>query len=320
MAKRKEGNSAVKVAVVGAISTVLVAVIADVSAILQQQQAVSSPTPAPTIISAPTPTSASNFDYSVRVQKNDASSSIPNAKVTIEVIGQAPLDEITDSNGIARFFIDTNRAGQPARLIIRAAGYRSYNQNIDLRQATLPDVIPLELETSNTPVATSTTLAKIAPVSTPNCRTVHGMFTGVWTNVLATIGCASADMTPIQIVEENFEHGKMIWRGETIDHGQALVLFDDGTWNIFTHSSYKEGSPEYPCADSSTPPKSPPTPKRGFGTMWCDIPEIRNGLGNAIDVEQDGLGYMQRFDNGFMLRTNYNATFVFYSNKSWEQR
>ncbi len=103
-------------------------------------------TPAPTGINQSTPTIAPNFDYSVRVQTSDASSPILNAIVTIEVIGQAPLDEVTDSNGIARFFIDASRGGQPARLTVRAVGYRPYNQNIDLRQGTLPVVIPLELE------------------------------------------------------------------------------------------------------------------------------------------------------------------------------
>ena len=110
----------------------------------------------------------------------------------------------------------------------------------------------------------------------------------------------------------------MFWR-EPIDNAQALVLFSNGTWQIFQHEPYEEGDPEYPCADENTPAQSPPSPRRGFGTMWCDIPAIRNGLGNATDAERAFAGLMQQFENGFMVYTDYNATFVFYDSGVWEQ-
>lgn len=317
MTKRKEDSNAVKVAVIGAAATIIVAVIAGIFAVLQQQ-ASSSPTLPPTTVA--TSQGNTNFDYSVRVQSNDTGLPVPNAKVTIEVIGQAPLDEITDSNGIARFFIDTSRSGQPARLLIRATGLKLYNQNIDLRQGTLPDVVPLETEQVDVPTASAPAQTKLEPTSTLDCSLVTGIFAGIWANVRGDIGCLAGAITTIPMVEENFERGKMFWRGESIDHGQALVLFNNGTWKVFQHAPFVEGSPEYPCIDSNTPAQSPPTPKRGFGTMWCDIPEIRNGLGNAVDVERAYSGYMQQFDNGLMMRTDYNASFVLYDKGTWEQR
>jgi hypothetical protein len=72
--------------------------------------------------------------------------------------------------------------------------------------------------------------------------------------------------------------------------------------------------------DRSSPPQSPPTPRRGFGAMWCDIPEIRNGLGNATDAERGFTGVMQRFENGSMLRTDSGAVYVFYDRGIWESR
>jgi len=111
----------------------------------------------------------------------------------------------------------------------------------------------------------------------------------------------------------------MFWR-EPIDYAQALVVFNSGTWRIFRHTPFVEGSPEFPCADENTPAQSPPTPKRGFGTMWCDIPEIRSGLGNATDAERGFTGYMQQFDKGFMLQTDYGEIFIFYFNGVWEKR
>ena len=121
------------------------------------------------------------------------------------------------------------------------------------------------------------------------------------------------------IAEENFVGGKMFWR-EPIDYAQALVLYNNGTWKIYEHPPYVEGSPEYACIDEHTPAQSPPTPRRGFGTMWCDIPDIRQGLGNATDVERGYTGTMQTFDHGFMILTDYNTMFVFYNDGTWEQR
>lgn len=54
------------------------------------------------------------FTYTVRVQKEGTNQNISNAKVTIEVAGQAPLDEITDSNGFARIFITDSYVTQVA--------------------------------------------------------------------------------------------------------------------------------------------------------------------------------------------------------------
>ena len=111
----------------------------------------------------------------------------------------------------------------------------------------------------------------------------------------------------------------MFWR-EPIDYAQALVLFGNGTWRIFAHAPFVEGSPDYSCVDENTPAQTPPTPKRGFGLMWCDISDIRSGLGNAVDAERGYSGSMQSFDNGFMIRTDYDSTFIIYAAGAWEQR
>jgi hypothetical protein len=141
----------------------------------------------------------------------------------------------------------------------------------------------------------------------------------VWSQVEAEIGCASGGAISGLVVEENFQFGKMFWR-EPIDYAQALVLFGNSRWQIFEHAPFVEGSPEYSCVDENTPAETPPTPKRGFGLMWCDIPEIRSGLGNAVDAERGYTGNMQSFDHGFMIRTDYGRTYVFYDGGAWEQR
>lgn len=95
--------------------------------------------------SAVLPASASTFRYQIRVQSQSSPEGISNAKVTIEVGGIAPLDDFTDSSGLAVFDIDTSRAGKSGRLMVEAPKYQSLNQDIDLVQDALPKIIRLEV-------------------------------------------------------------------------------------------------------------------------------------------------------------------------------
>ena len=109
----------------------------------------------------------------------------------------------------------------------------------------------------------------------------------------------------------------MFWRSDSIDYGQALVAFNNGTWGIFGHTPYVEGSGDFKCIDANTPPECPPTPRRGFGMMWCDISAIRGGLGNAVECERAYNGLQQEFQRGFLLRTA-SGTFVFLNDGTWQ--
>jgi len=93
-------------------------------------------------ISTPPPDTA--FAYQVRVEVKDTTEPISNAEVTLEVGGKAPLRDITDSNGFARIFVDTAYTGQPGKLIVKATGYSSHTEHIDLRKDVLPTVVRLE--------------------------------------------------------------------------------------------------------------------------------------------------------------------------------
>lgn len=170
-----------------------------------------------------------------------------------------------------------------------------------------------------TPEEPSPTPEEPSPTSTPSCPAVTGPFERVWKLVQGTIGCATTDPSSRFIAEENFEGGKMFWR-EVIDYGQVLVLINVGMWQIVKHSPFVEGSPEFSCPDANTPSECPPTPKRGFGMVWCDTPEIRSRLGNATDCERGYQGETQQFQRGFMLQTDRQAIYVFYDDGSWERR
>lgn len=100
-----------------------------------------------------------SFQYGVKVQAKDTEKFISDAKVIIDVAGKAPLSEVSDSNGFTRIFIDVDRAGQPAKLIIEADKYKKHTQNIDLNPNSLPTIVQLEPLASIETKPTSTTVA-----------------------------------------------------------------------------------------------------------------------------------------------------------------
>jgi hypothetical protein len=156
------------------------------------------------------------------------------------------------------------------------------------------------------------------PSPTPRCPVVEGLFAGAWATHEERIGCSVGAPISHSGAEERFEFGQMFWRSDAIDFGQALVAFNNGSWRIFEHAPFVEGSPDFNCTDANTPPECPPTPKRGFGMMWCDIGAIRSGLGNATECERPYGGVQQEFQRGFMLQTD-SGTFVFFNDGTWQR-
>jgi eukaryotic-like serine/threonine-protein kinase len=191
----------------------------------------------------------------------------------------------------------------------------------------LPTSIPPTATTLPTAAASPATTPTRQPTATslpvvtamPACPAITGPFAAVWQGAQSSIGCGAGRAIKGQIVQEDFSGGKMFWR-EPIDIGQALVLFNNGTWRIFQHSPYPEGAPEFSCPAPDTPEQCPPTPRRGFGMMWCDIAAIRQGLGNAMTCEYSYSGAMQQFERGFMLQTDRGITYLFQADGTWEKR
>ena len=100
--------------------------------------------------------SQNSFTYSANVIEYETGEPIAEARVTIEVTGQAPIHRETDSNGFVRFTIDTKRSGQPGRLIVEARNFLRYTEYIDMTADKLPGVIRLEIEQAISSVSSAT--------------------------------------------------------------------------------------------------------------------------------------------------------------------
>jgi hypothetical protein len=78
---------------------------------------------------------------------------------------------LTDSNGLARLFVDSKQANQPGELRVDVDGFKVYVQNIDIVEGSLPDTVQLEpleptIQSSVQPSITETPPAIPLPSST----------------------------------------------------------------------------------------------------------------------------------------------------------
>ena len=109
---------------------------------------------------------------------------------------------------------------------------------------------------------------------------------------------------------QTFDGGVMFWREDT---DKIYVVYNSGGWARFD-DVWLEGDAEFTCGSQ----ESPPTPKRGFGRIWCDHNSVRNGLANAHDAEWGAAGATQDFERGSIVLAPSGRTYVLYSdNGTW---
>jgi hypothetical protein len=101
----------------------------------------------------------------------------------------------------------------------------------------------------------------------------------------------------------------MFWRE---DNGRIYAVYNSGSWASYP-DTWQDGDPDFACGTQ----ESPPTPKRGFGKVWCSYDAVRQGLGNATDAEFGSHGAVQDFNGGLILQTGNGRIYVFYSNGTW---
>lgn len=178
--------------------------------------------------------------------------------------------------------------------------------------------VPPTHTSTHTPAPTRTSLPPThtpthTPVpTTPSCPPVSGPFASIWQAVQTRLGCATNEAHTVWMAEEYFERGVMYWRQ---DNDRHYALFNGNGWGSYANT-WREGDPLYTCGTESTPP----TPLRGFGRVWCNYADVRNGLGNATNAEVGFSGIVQDFERGLIIRLDNGVTYVLYSGDGWEKR
>ena len=157
-----------------------------------------------------------------------------------------------------------------------------------------PEVPPTDTLTGTpTPTNTATATTTATPTDTP---------TATPTPTSAATATTTATLTATSVVSstwgayEEFENGWMFWRE---DRSKIYVVYCSG-WAKYD-DTWKEGQEdEYLCPETGAPSRTPPTPKRGFGKVWCELGGPDAAIGKAL---KDQIGYTMQirvFSNGTM--------------------
>lgn len=147
------------------------------------------------------------------------------------------------------------------------------------------------------PAATAPPQATGTP-ATPACAAPPDRFADVWQPVRDRLGCPKGPAAALQLAEQPFEHGRMIWESA---NRQIAVLLDDGTWQMFP-DTWSEGVD--PAWDVDLPPP-PRQPQRGFGKVWREqLGGRKAAIGWALEGERSVNGWRLPFDGGLLLWTD----------------
>lgn len=168
---------------------------------------------------------------------------------------------------------------------------------------------------SATPAATFTPLPP-PPTDTPQPTVVScsysaaNAFANTYQSYESQLGCPAGNAWSTWAAKEPFERGYMIWQ-EADD--KIYVIYNNGNWARYD-DIWVEGNAEFSCGVE----QSPPTPKRGFGKIWCTKSGVQRELGNATDGESGEETMMQAFANGLIWQTSVGR-FVLFHNGTWRR-
>jgi hypothetical protein len=143
-----------------------------------------------------------------------------------------------------------------------------------------------------------------------------------WIMYQDRLGCATNHAVSGNFAEQAFENGMMFW-SEVLKQIFVAVGGNQGDWYVFDQPDPQSRSynPEGPgCDPSAEVPENRLQPIRGFGTIWCDVPEIRD-VGWATEREHgvDGARF-QPYENGAMLRSNDGIYYISDGNRYRRER
>lgn len=142
------------------------------------------------------------------------------------------------------------------------------------------------------------------------------VFGQVWREhqLLRTLGWATAEESTTLAAEQFFEQGIMFWRQ---DSDQIYGLTQDGHWQVY-EGIWKEGMDEYSCPDVA-PSNTPPTPKRGFGEVWClQMGGPNATIGWATTAEEGYDARWQAFEHGLMWQGKDGQIYALHEDSSWQ--
>jgi hypothetical protein len=125
------------------------------------------------------------------------------------------------------------------------------------------------------------------------------------------LGCPLTNETGVLTAYAGFENGFMLWRQDDDGHYAA---YGGGVYDVFYYPPAEP--PDFSCPESAQLGR----PRRGFGKVWCENPQVRQRIGNALEDEIGDYRPTQLFEKGFMIYIKERGRIYFFApDRSWRE-
>lgn len=243
-----------------------------------------------------------------------------------------PRDPAPRDNTVEIF--DTRTLGHVATLDVPGEPWRMTRLNDRIFVAAWQDgVITIlgDVATSRPPAPTPTLTATPFPTWTPEPNVAAtpptpavnivcsfgppAPFAAYWVEHTVELGCPTAVSVKGNFAVQTFKEGYMYDDLRDPSAQKIYALYPDHTYAVFA-DTWREGEEERPCNDIEIPERRI-HPKRGFGKVWCENPEVQAKLPGAVADEAGIVLNVQEFERGVMWAGGPQTLVVLYADGTW---
>lgn len=133
---------------------------------------------------------------------------------------------------------------------------------------------------------------------------------------IARLGCTRAlESESEAFAYQPLERGFMVDDYREPNAKKVYVFFPDGSFKIFD-DTFRDGDDDKICPEVNVP-GGKWRPKRGFGTVWCNVPEVQ-ALGAGLAEEHNAKVTAQEFGNAVLWSLPDRGVIVLWADGTWE--
>lgn len=190
----------------------------------------------------------------------------------------------------------------------------------------LPTATPVTQSpvTAVSPTLTNTNTFTAVAAAVGTCTQEADIALANYPNRQELMGCALEPAIFVPVAINEFGPGPdvdrfMLWFSH---EGQIYVLRPDKSWQSYP-DTWTENQPTFACNPLGSEEASPPLPRRGFGKLWCENPELQTIMGTVPREERlCQHTVLQPFQHGRLLACYEDATIRYFrvmDDQSWDQ-
>ena len=140
-------------------------------------------------------------------------------------------------------------------------------------------------------------------------------FAELWLKYTNELGCPTDVAAEGNFAIQTFKNGVMYDDVREEYAKKIYVLFPDHTYEVYP-DFFREGGKDAICPEKKLS-GGLMHPIRGFGTLWCNSPELQSKMPGAVAPEKGISLKVQDFEHGMMWANTPQGVITFFENGTW---